>query len=390
MQAKGCGNMQPLILYKTSMKKLLLMALAIGAALQIQAQDYKTNNIVIVTIDGLRWQEVFRGADSALIKSKYTDDKVAVEKQFWAKDAGERRQMLFPFLWSTVVRKGQLYGNRDAGSHDEVANRFFFSYPGYSELFTGYVDPRMNTNNAVSNPNTNVLEFLNQQKGLQNKVAVFASWERFSQILMPKRSGLLVNAGYMNLPNADLNDHLSYLNEAQHTVPHYLGDSTRTDSMTFEMAREYMKQYRPRVLYVAFDETDEFAHQGKHRPYLEKAHQDDQFIKQLWDDIQSNPFYKDKTTLIVTCDHGRGDTNVDTWRNHGMIIAPHSEQTWFAVMGPDTPALGEMGPGNTTYHKQWAQTIAQLMGFNFKAAAGHDVADPIGSITRVPRDLVSR
>src|ERR1700761_3210998 len=188
------------------MKKLLLMALVFGAALQMQAQDYKTNNIVIVTLDGLRWQEVFRGADSALINSKYTDDKPTVEKQFWTKDAGERRKMLFPFLWSTVVRTGELCGNRDAGNHDEVANRYFFSYPGYSELFSGYADPRMNTNNAISNPNSNVFEFLNKQKGLENKVAVFASWERFTQILMPQRSGLMVNAGYMDLKAQNMSD----------------------------------------------------------------------------------------------------------------------------------------------------------------------------------------
>src|ERR1700748_1800648 len=207
------------------MKKLLLTALVIGAALQMQAQDYKTNNIVIVTIDGLRWQEVFRGADSTIIKSKYTDDKAAVEKQYWTKDAGERRQTLFPFLWNTLVKKGQLYGNRDAGSRDEVANRYFFSYPGDSELFTGYADPRINTNNAIINPNTNVFEFLNKQRGLENKVAVFASWERFTQILMPQRSGLMVNAGYMALKNQNLSDRLKFLNEAQHQAPHYLGDS---------------------------------------------------------------------------------------------------------------------------------------------------------------------
>lgn len=372
------------------MKKLLLTTLVFGAALQLQAQDYKTNNIVIVTLDGLRWQEVFRGADSTLINSKYTDDKPTVQKQYWANDAGERRQMLFPFLWSTVIRKGQLYGNRDVGNRDEVANRYFFSYPGYSELFTGYADPRMNTNNPISNPNTNVFEFLSKQKGLENKVAVFASWERFTQILMPKRSGIMVNAGYMDLTNQGLSDRLRFLNEAQHRAPHYLGDSTRIDFLTFEFAREYMKQYQPRVTYVAFDETDEFAHAGNYHFYLDRAHQADLFIKQLWDDIQSNPFYKDKTTLIITCDHGRGDTNADTWRNHGVLIAPHSEQTWFAVIGPDTPPMGEMGPGQTTYHKQMAQTIAGLLGFDFRAFAGHEVANSINSVTRITHDLVSR
>ena len=102
------------------MKKLLLVVLALGLTTRLFAQGYKTQNIIIVTIDGLRWQEVYRGADSALINSAYTDDKPTTKKQYWSEDEGERRQMLFPFLWSVIDRSGQLYGNRDAGNHDEV------------------------------------------------------------------------------------------------------------------------------------------------------------------------------------------------------------------------------------------------------------------------------
>jgi hypothetical protein len=92
------------------MKKLTLIILALGLASQLFAQDYKTENVVIVTLDGLRWQEIYRGADSALINSKYTEDKPAVQKQFWAATADDRRKKLFPFIWSAIVRKGQLYG----------------------------------------------------------------------------------------------------------------------------------------------------------------------------------------------------------------------------------------------------------------------------------------
>jgi len=366
------------------------MILALTLVSRLFAQGYKTENVVIVTLDGLRWQEVYRGADSALINSKFTDDKVAVRAQYWTDNETDRRKSLFPFLWSTVVHKGQLYGNRDAGSRDEVANRYYFSYPGYSEIFTGYTDPRMNSNNAVINPNINLFEFLNKQKGFENKVAVFSSWERFTQILNVQRSGMLVNAGYMDLQLPNMSDRLKFLNEMQHKAPHYLGDSTRIDFLTYEFAREYLKQYQPRVLCIAFDETDEFAHAGNYKFYLDRAHQEDAFIKQLWEDIQSNPVYKDKTTLIITCDHGRGDGEPANWRNHGLIIAPHSEQTWFAVMGPDTPPAGEMGPSETTYHKQLAQTISKLLGFDFSAAAGHEVGQPINSVTRLPITLVAK
>ena len=77
------------------MKKLTLIILALGLTSTLFAQRYKTENVIIITLDGLRWQEVYRGADSTLINSKYTDDKAAVQKQFWAETSEQRRKMLF-------------------------------------------------------------------------------------------------------------------------------------------------------------------------------------------------------------------------------------------------------------------------------------------------------
>ncbi|MEN0055979.1 MAG: alkaline phosphatase family protein [Mucilaginibacter sp.] len=362
------------------MKKLILMLLLSASFTTLFAQKHKTENVIIVTIDGLRWQEIFRGADSALINSKETNDKAEVRKNYWTDAANDRRKMLLPFFWSTIVEHGQLYGNRDIGSKDEVANPYHFSYPGYNEIFTGFPDPRMNTNEAITNPNMNVLEFLNKQKGFTGKVAAFSSWERFTQILNTQRSGIVNNSGYMKLNTPGMNDRLTFLNEIQNEGPHFLGDSTRIDYLTFEFAKTYMKQYKPRALYVAFDEPDDMAHGGNYKFYLDRIRQEDDYIKQLWDFVQTDPAYKNKTTLIVTCDHGRGEVPLLTWRNHGKET-PNSEQTWFAVIGPDTPASGEMKLPTTTYHKQLAQTIANLLGFDFKAAAGHEVGDAIGSVS---------
>ena len=361
------------------MRKLILTLLLAGSLQALFAQQHKTENVIIVTIDGLRWQEVFRGADSALINSKETNEKDAVRKNFWTANTDDRRKLLMPFFWSAIAQQGQLYGNRDKGSKDEVANPFHFSYPGYNEIFTGFPDPRMNTNDGITNPNMNVLEFLNKQKGFQHKVAAFSSWERFTQILNTQRSGILNNSGYMPVNVPGINDRLKHLNEMLDEVPHFLGDSTRIDFLTFEFAKTYMQQFKPRALYVAFDEPDDMAHGGNYKFYLDRTHQEDDYIKQLWDYVQTDPAYKNKTTLIVTCDHGRGDEPLTKWRDHGAGT-PHSEQTWFAVLGPDTPASGEMKLPVTTYHKQLAQTIARLLGFDFKTAAGHEVGDAIDSV----------
>lgn len=360
------------------MRKLHLLLLTFGIVPQLFAQVYKTQNVVIVTLDGFRWQELYRGADADLINSKYTDNKAGIQKKFWAETAVERRKLLMPFLWSTMVTKGQLYGDRDMGNHDEVANIYHFSYPGYNEIFTGFPDIWMNSNNPVLNRNTNVLEYLNKQKGFENRVAVFASWEIFPAIFNVKRSGLMVNAGYTDFEDSTAGERLKYLNELQHKGPHYLGE-TRIDFMTYEFGKEYLKQYKPRILYFAFDETDDLAHAGNYKMYLTQAHQEDAFLQELWQYLQTDPVYKDKTTLIVTCDHGRGDMSCAGWRSHGFWIKD-SGQTWMAVIGPDTPAGGIITTQTTTYHKQLAQTIAKLLGFDFKANAGHSVGDPIESM----------
>ncbi|TWJ01581.1 type I phosphodiesterase/nucleotide pyrophosphatase [Mucilaginibacter frigoritolerans] len=362
------------------MKKMILLLLVVVAAAQLKAQTGKTQNVIVITLDGFRWQELYRGADSALINSKFTEDKKDMTKKYWAATAEERRKLLLPFIWSVVAQNGQLYGDRDLGNHDEVANPYHFSYPGYNEIFTGFPDVRMNTNEPITNPNQNVLEFLNKQKGFENKVAVFSSWERFPQILNVNRSGLLVNSGFMDFTAADANGRLKYLNELQHKAPSYLSDSTRIDFMTYEFGKEYLKQYKPRVMYIAFDETDDMAHEGNYEFYLDRTRQEDGYINELWQYLQSDPQYKNKTTLIITCDHGRGDVPLEKWRDHGADVL-HSEQTWFAVLGPDTQASGIIKTPTTTYHKQLAQTIANLLGFDFKANAGHEVGDAIGSVT---------
>jgi hypothetical protein len=362
------------------MKKITFIVLACFAFSGLKGQTYKTQNLIVVTLDGFRWEELYRGSDSALVNSKFTRDKGDVKKLFAAATPQERRAKLLPFFWSILAQQGQLYGNRDLGNKDEVANIYKFSYPGYNEIFTGFPDVRINSNDSVANPNMSVLEYINKQKGYEGKVAVFASWSVFPWIFNIKRSGLPVNAAYNDFTAPDAGEHFKYLNSMQREVPNLLGDDVRLDFLTFEYAKAYLKQYQPKVMYISFGETDDFAHQGNYELYLKQAHATDGFLKQLWDYIQSNPKYKDKTTLLITCDHGRGDVPLEFWTDHGQKT-PHSEQTWFAVIGPDTLPTGEVKTPTTTYHKQLAQTIAQLLGFDFKSNAGHEAGDAVASVT---------
>jgi hypothetical protein len=339
-----------------------------------QAQTKKTENLIIVTLDGMRWQEVFKGIDPVITDDTlFNRDSKGLREKFWAEDVQERRKKLFPFVWEVMEKNGQLYGNRSYSNHVDNSNPYWFSYPGYNEIFTGYPDTSVNSNDKVFNKNVNVLEFINKQKGYQQKVAAFATWDVFPYILNEPRSGVYVNADvdtfHFNTPQ------LQVLNDMQFLAPKPIG--VRQDIITYMAAREYMKAYKPKVLYIAFDETDDFAHAGMYDQYIGSAHAQDAMIRDIWNTVQSMPQYRNKTTLLITVDHGRGDAVKANWRHHGTKIED-AHEIWLAVMGPDTAPLGEVKTAGQLYQKQIAATLAKLLGFTFTAA--HPIADPITSV----------
>lgn len=325
----------------------------------------KTENIILITLDGLRWQEVFSGAESRLLLNKtYVNDTAASYQRFWRETAQQRRELLLPFFWEVIAKEGQLYGNRGEGNKVNVTNTMWFSYPGYNEILTGRADDtNINSNDPVDNPNQTLLEFLNNQKEFRGKVAAFSSWETFPWIINTNRSGVPVNAGYKTV-NVNPNEREKLLNELMYQLPNESG-GTRPDAFTFHYAFEHLKKNNPRVLFISFDETDHFAHEGEYDRYLTSAQHTDGFIKSLWEWTQSQPGYKDKTTLIVTTDHGRGDKAIDDWRHHGNKM-PNCDQIWFAVIGPDTVPMGEGKAEQQLYQNQLAATITSLLGLEWK------------------------
>ena len=164
------------------MKKLLFAITRLLPAIALVGQKLtKTENIILITLDGMRWQEVFGGAESRLISDKkFVNDTTALKKLYWAETPGERREKLMPFFWQVIAKQGQLYGNRNLGNKVNTTNKMWFSYPGYNEILSGSADDeRITSNDKIDNPNKNVLEFLNQQKGWKGKVVAFTSWDNF-------------------------------------------------------------------------------------------------------------------------------------------------------------------------------------------------------------------
>ena len=346
--------------------KHALICLCVLFCLYCNAQPQKKRNIFIITTDGFRWEEVFNGADSTLISNTETvKDTLLTKQMFWDATTALRRQKLLPFFWNVLSKQGNIYGNRQLNNKVNVKNIYKISYPGYNEMLTGFADPLPILNWPIANKNSNVLEYLNKQEGYKGKVVAFSSWNIMPYIFNEKRSGFSVNSGYELL-----DDKVELRNEINTVQKNAHQSKTRNDQLTYLSAKEYIERNHPKVLFLGLGETDEYAHHGEYDMYLQKAAAFDKMIADLWYYIQTDPFYKDNTTLIITTDHGRGKGS-NTWRGHGFWVKG-SGNAWLAIIGPDILPQGEVNSPQQIWQRQIASTIAVLAGENFSAQ--HPVA----------------
>jgi hypothetical protein len=342
---------------------LAIALLVLTARPDAVVQATRARNVVIVTIDGFRWQELFSGAERTLFRTTASGEPTDAEKRFWRDTPAARRAVLMPFFWSVIAARGQVFGDPSRKSLSRVTNGLWFSYPGYNEMLSGAADPRIDSNDKVPNPNVTVLEWLNGRPGFQGRVAAFGTWDVLPFILNVTRSKLPVGDPAQPVPMPKTDRERAINDLAADLPPYWPG--VPFDAPIMHAALESLRTRQPRVLYVMLGETDEWAHEGRYDLYLDAAFRSDRFIQRLWEALQSLPAYANQTALLVTTDHGRGDTRAD-WTDHGRKV-PAAEATWMAVMGAGVPAMG-VRDSVTVTAAQLAATAAALVGENFRAA----------------------
>ncbi len=356
-----------------------LTALIACLSCSLLAGSWKTANVIFVMTDGLRWQEVFRGAEAALLTKEAggVEDVPACRSAYWSENRDERRKKLMPFVWSTIAVQGQIYGDRDQHSDALVTNGLNFSYPGYSEALCGFADPRIKSNDKILNPNKTVLEWLNGQPAFSGSVAAFAAWDAFPYILNAPRAHFPVNAGYDAFQLLPDSREVALLNRLKADQPQVWKEEP-FDALPFHTALAYFKARKPKILFISLGETDDWAHSGRYDLYLDAAHRADRYLKALWETISSMPEYRGRTTLIFGTDHGRGVGA--EWTRHGEKI-PESRYIFVMFLGPDTPALGNRANAVTVKQSQIAGTIAALLGRDYRRAAPQS-GTPIPDVAR--------
>jgi hypothetical protein len=354
-----------------------LLRAACLAILTVSVAAQAPPAVILVTLDGARIEEVFGGLDVSIVQSQLKPgqraEDQALYKRYWAPTPEERREKLMPFFWGTLMRAhGSIAGNPALGSRVHLTNKHWFSYPGYSEILVGRAhDETITSNDPVRNPNATVLEFLRASQRLsRDQVAAFASWSVFSAIVEKTQGSIAVNAGYQPYESASPQVRRDSALQFETPTP---WDSVRHDAYTVRFALDHLDRHRPRVLYLALGETDDWAHDGRYDRVLETYTRTDHYLKQLWDWLQAQPEYRDRTSILITTDHGRGRTPAD-WRDHGEKVARAGE-TWMGFVSPSWPRRGEWRNHPPITASQAAATLIEWSGGDWKQFAG--AAGPI-------------
>jgi len=97
-----------------------------------------------------------------------------------------------------------------------------------------------------------------------------------------------------------------------------LGTGYRHDSITFRRVKYALTEHHPKLLFVNFREPDFSGHKGDWSAYIHGIQQTDSLVHEIWEFIENDPFYKGKTSMFVTNDHGRHTDGVSNgFISHG-------------------------------------------------------------------------
>lgn len=106
------------------------------------------------------------------------------------------------------------------------------------------------------------------------------------------------------------------------------------DELSMFMTKHVMRAFAPSLLFLTLHDID-IAHSGAYSLYLEGIRRTDSLCAELWSEVQQNPEYKDKTTLLILPDFGRDGDN-DSGGNgfqHHRTGSASARTTWMMALG---------------------------------------------------------
>ena len=321
------------------------------------ASQSKTT-VVVVALDGVRWQEVFDGVDPKLARAMSVPSRDVVP-------ADE----LMPNLHQLIRSRGGAIGAPEHGALMVASGPNYVSLPGYVEMLSGRPAACQTNECPLTEQETIADQLADRSGGWAGDVAVIASWAGLAKAAARHPERIVVSAGRSRGPTRH---YLRYDEQAAELLdagarsaayPGY-GDF-RPDRFTAAIALRYLKTHRPAFLFVGLGEPDAYAHRGLYGDYLRSLRQADAVIGEIDHLLGEMAAKGQRTTLVVTTDHGRGRR----FAGHGKV-APESARVWLVASGAGIAARGYVPAPTTRRLADIAPTLRQLMGIPADTAPG--------------------
>jgi hypothetical protein len=314
-----------------------------------ETEERAESAVVLVVLDGVRWQEVFGGADRALAYER------GMNPLAWASP-----RKLMPNLQRLLDTRAIALGAPGRGAPITATGPQFISMPGYLEIFAGHPDPACDSNDCVRPVAHTVVDDVLQSSGADD-VAVVSSWPSIARAASADPSRLVVSAGRKRVERGDV------LRADEATAEQLdrgglakafpgIGDY-RPDAITTRVALRVLAVEHPRFLFVGLGDADEYGHRNDYHGYLEAVRASDAFLGDLFATLDQMGARGRHTTVLVTADHGRAYSFVD----HGARY-PESARVWLVAAGGDVRSHGILAAATRHTLSDIAPTVRAFLG----------------------------
>lgn len=316
------------------------------------ADERTESAVVLVVLDGVRWQEVFGGADHALARQH------GLSAGTWATP-----RALMPNLQQMLDSDAVAIGAPGRGPEMVTGGTQRISLPSYRDIFTGRGDPGCLSNECSQPLGRTIADDVYDVSGPRD-VAVVASWPTIARAASVDPARFVLSTGRKLVGQGDelrADAVIASLLDAGAHASAFPGEGDyRPDALTERIALRYLAIGRPRFLFVGLGDTDEYGHRNDYRGYLGALHEADEFLGELRVTLDAMGARGRHTAVIVTTDHGRASN----FRDHG-VWHPESGRVWLVASGTDVGGRG-VAVASSRHHTllDVAPTVRALLGIS--------------------------
>jgi hypothetical protein len=314
---------------------------------EVAAREEADPALVLVVLDGVRWQEVFDGVDPDLTATARLGPAPAMA--------------LMPHLYGAIATRGAALGGPERGPAMVATGPNYVSLPGYLEILSGRGPQPCQSNQCIPDHVRTIADEVRARSADPADVAVFSSWDRIARAASAEPGAFVLSSGRSRLSHAEViaeDDSARSWEELGARARAFPGEGDfRPDRFTAALALRYLEAKRPHFLFLGLGEPDEYAHRGDYAGYLSSLRAADETLGQLFATLDRMGTRGASTTVFVSTDHGRAHN----FRFHGRAF-PESGRVWLVAAGAGVRARGILQAARPHRLADLAPTMRRLLG----------------------------